>query len=706
MFNSEDLETTLVKKDMEWKELQSLHIKQLEAALKEATTELGDQRKQFQCLQEDFQFNLKLLKERDHTLECYDAVVSTFQANDCTRQREVSELHLHINKLQDAVRQGKRQCTALQTTHQQKMAELHLHLTTLCREKNEEIQKLKEENESLKSSIRLRIEEAEGTLVLQKQEMMAKFDAEMKKQEHEFNLRIKDMSSEVLSHKLKVELMKKELEVHTRGHSEAMQALQASEDQCYQAHEEIKQRDLVLTNTISMKDTRIQELMDQLRQTEDKHEREEEKARRKFAMLDSNYRERETALAEMRDIHAKRLCEAETRRRDLQTQLNVLLDEQTMRDKSHNRQLQQKDQEILELRRELESTRCSWDTYITKMSKDMVVKDTELLTAREQETKLKTELDRYIEDVKRYKQQLVSGLNREQSLEQRLVQLELDWKKRCENVWAEDYVKDKELIEGFTLSRDKLMAALHDKDKELEEMRVLLNTVRIQRDQALQGKPPNNPQGDSQQTPDHSSPSSEICELQKQNASLCAVVAEMRKEMETLAREIPVVATVRQTEDKKIQTEIKALLLNLQPGAQAASASAAVPPALSPAVSPPQLSPVGGPLEKDVLYTRASESLALDKALGEGIDEDSRSSHADSHGASRSTPGGSEASLMSVRPTIKMALARLGLDPTPSMVVPQSAFFKRTSPTEAFCVPPSAPYIEELQRCWVDPRHL
>lgn len=39
--------------------------------------------------------------------------------------------------------------------------------------------------------------------------------------------------------------------------------------------------------------------------------------------------------------------------------------------------------------------------YITKMSKDMVVKDTELLTAQEQETKLKTKLDRCNEDIKR-----------------------------------------------------------------------------------------------------------------------------------------------------------------------------------------------------------------------------------------------------------------------------------------------------------------
>lgn len=132
MSNPEAFETTLVNGDQEAEETGPLHIRRLEDALREATSELGVQRKHFQCLQKDFQFNLKLLKERDSALKHYDAVVSTFQANDCTRQREVSVLHLHINKLQDALIQEKRQCTELQVSHQQKMAELHLHVTTIC----------------------------------------------------------------------------------------------------------------------------------------------------------------------------------------------------------------------------------------------------------------------------------------------------------------------------------------------------------------------------------------------------------------------------------------------------------------------------------------------------------------------------------------------------------------------------------------------
>ncbi|KAK0141172.1 hypothetical protein N1851_021814 [Merluccius polli] len=53
-----------------------------------------------------------------------------------------------------------------------------------------------------------------------------------------------------------------------------------------------------------------------------------------------------------------------------------------------------------------------------------------------------------------------------------------------------------------------------------------------------------------------------------------------------------------------------------------------------------------------------------------------------------------------------MALVQLGLDAPPVGVVGQSAFFQQAAPPATFAVPPSAPFVEELQRCWADPRQF
>lgn len=54
------------------------------------------------------------------------------------------------------------------------------------------------------------------------------------------------------------------------------------------------------------------------------------------------------------------------------------------------------------LRTQLETTRSGWDTYITQVSKEMVAKDTELLSGGEREAKVKAEIHKCKEDVERW----------------------------------------------------------------------------------------------------------------------------------------------------------------------------------------------------------------------------------------------------------------------------------------------------------------
>lgn len=51
---------------------------------------------------------------------------------------------------------------------------------------------------------------------------------------------------------------------------------------------------------------------------------------------------------------------------------------------------------------------------------------------------------------------MANAVQREQALEQKCVQLELDWEQRCEEVRAEHYLKSEELIHGLTQSREKV----------------------------------------------------------------------------------------------------------------------------------------------------------------------------------------------------------------------------------------------------------
>ncbi|XP_051958179.1 coiled-coil domain-containing protein 57 [Xyrauchen texanus] len=532
-----DLEALLACKEKEWKELQTLQIRQLETALQEATTELSAQRERFLCLRDDFKYNLCVLEERDRELERYDALAAHAQTEDSARREEVSELRIEMAKLQDALEEERKAKEDIEMQYQKRGVDHRLKLEKMQSVMESEIQKLREENETLRRNLQRRIRESDGELALQKQEMMADFDSEMRKREHEFNLKHDEMNSVVLSHELKEKLLSKELEVHTKAHNQAIEALQASEELYQQAQKEIQRRDWDLKNTSAMKDSRIKELKDKLQQMESNYKKEQKAYNRKHAELERRSQEKEDALGLMREAHNRELQEERGRTSELQVQLDRLILEQERRERSHADDLHNKDQQIQELRMQLETTRSGWDTYITQVSKEMVAKDTELLSVGDRDAKVKVELQRCKEDIERYKHQVASGLQREQALEQKRVQLELDWEQRCEEVRSEHYLRSEELIQSLTMARDQVTAELREKERELQETVTLLKCVTVERDKALCGTKPA-PTGIL--ASDRSSfPSEEINRLQQQNSSLRAVVAEMRKEMEILSKQMP-----------------------------------------------------------------------------------------------------------------------------------------------------------------------
>ncbi|CAL8271024.1 unnamed protein product [Merluccius merluccius] len=106
-----------------------------------------------------------------------------------------------------------------------------------------------------------------------------------------------------------------------------------------------------------------------------------------------------------------------------------------------------------------------------------------------------------------------------------------------------------------------------------------------------------------------------------------------------------------------------------------------------------------GRWQEDVLSTRASGGLNIvDEWEERQMDRVPYDSGSDPLDAARSSLRMSVVSRTSVaRPAIKMALAQLGLDAPPVGVAGQSAFFRQAAPPTTCAVPPSAPFVGELQ---------
>uniref|UniRef100_A0AAZ3PUE1 Coiled-coil domain-containing protein 57 n=1 Tax=Oncorhynchus tshawytscha TaxID=74940 RepID=A0AAZ3PUE1_ONCTS len=479
-----DLDTQLACKEKEWKELQTLRVQQQDVSLRDAQEQLSLLRERFQQLKEDFCFNLAVLEERDRELERYDAMAARAQATETARQEELSQLRIQIAKLQE-----ERESEAREVRHsQQRAAEHRLQLERLQSGQAGDLQKQRAEYDGMKRDLQRRVQEVEGQLALQKQEMMTDFDNEMRQREHEFNLRMDEMRAVVLSHELRVKLLSKETEVHSQAQAQAVEALKASEDLCQHTHTQLQHRHWEIKDITAVKDARIKELVDKIKALQTKMKREEEVYNKKHEQLDRGVREREAQLDALKDAHREQLRQAETHSGQLQSKLEAMATHTHRTQRDHDDTLRERDQQI-----------------------------------------------------DRYKQQLFVGVEREKALEQRRIQVELEWQRRCEDNKTEHYLHSEELIQGLTQARDQASAELREKERELQDMAVLLHTVTKERDQALglpireqlsalQGHRPGGGVSVGEL------PSDEIHRLQQQNSSLRAVIAQMRRDMEDLSQ--------------------------------------------------------------------------------------------------------------------------------------------------------------------------
>lgn len=146
--------------------------------------------------------------------------------------------------------------------------------------------------------------------------------------------------------------------------------------------------------------------------------------------------------------------------------------------------------------------------------------------------------------------------------------------------------------------------------------------------------------------------------------------------------------------------QIKSLLLSLQPKGQE------TPTTVSDGITDQSSHTDVDPQSADTMSIAATDSLFTVDDLGymEDKDKDSPSASVLSSQLSETEPPlESGTGLSFIKQAIQLALSRLGIDNPPTETAPSSVFFKATQKCD-FNVPVSQPYIEELHRCWADPR--
>ncbi|XP_069580300.1 coiled-coil domain-containing protein 57 isoform X2 [Brachyistius frenatus] len=530
-----DMEARLDRKEKEWKELQEQRVDLLQTSLRTVQEERRVLREHYQQLRDDFHFNLAVLEERDRELQRYDVVTAHALSAEHDRQAELNRLRVQITRLEEQrVREAEERQEEQRVREAEERQEEQRVREAEERQEEQRVREAEErqeeqrtrqhtaeqqlrsstagkmdEYEQMKVDLQRRIKDVEGELEQQKLEMSAAFDGELRRREHDFNVKMEEMRAALLSRDIQVKLLSEETEVQSQAQLQTSEALKASMEVCEQVQRQLEIRDVRDT-----KDLRIKELEDELRQMETKLKEQREEHVKKYQEVVRAGRRLEAQLEAQHQNHTEQLHKAQNQK----VQLREKMEAQAAETRCIQEEVLQKEETIRRLRSEVEATRADWEEIMKQVSMETVLKDTEMIRLQQTGDRLRTEIERSREQLESYKQQLSAGLRRERLSEQKAVQVELDCQRRCEDMKAELYLSNEQLIQDLSRARDQAEADLKEKEEEVQDFTVFLRSVH-------QGVPPDV----------DSLSSEEIHRLQQQNSVLRAVVTQMRKDMEGLS---------------------------------------------------------------------------------------------------------------------------------------------------------------------------
>lgn len=129
MISSCSLKELEEQKARELKEIRQYQVSAVEASLKRKEQALLELQQKFQQLRNDFEYNLKLLEERDKELTQYDEVFEKLKNIINNKSAEISELHIHIDQLTKQISSFERDKADFKQHYTERVAELQQQTT-------------------------------------------------------------------------------------------------------------------------------------------------------------------------------------------------------------------------------------------------------------------------------------------------------------------------------------------------------------------------------------------------------------------------------------------------------------------------------------------------------------------------------------------------------------------------------------------------
>ena len=187
------------QKARELKEIRQCQASAVEASLKKKEQALLELQQKFQQLRNDFEYNLRLLEERDNELAQYDEVFEQLKNVINNKSAEISELHIHIDQLTNQISSFERDKADLKQQYTERVAELQQQTTTFQQQCHANADKERRNYEQLCNQLQLRLRQCEEESDRIREESGRDLEELLRRKEQNHRIKIDEMVTMVMS---------------------------------------------------------------------------------------------------------------------------------------------------------------------------------------------------------------------------------------------------------------------------------------------------------------------------------------------------------------------------------------------------------------------------------------------------------------------------------------------------------------------------
>lgn len=480
---NQDLQILIQEKERELQEMNEYRMRGLEQALRSKDDQIQSLRGKFAKLSEDFNYNLKLIADRDAELNKYDTAFAKVKNIMHDKEAEIGDLRMHIDDLEAQLQTAAKKAEETHQIHERKLGDLRANMEGARAALEAKHRKERLALEEARLQLESRLRDKDDELEVQRREMADTYDELSRQKYADYEHRIEHLEKTIkdLESRLQDQIASLEREKSARKGAESRTKeldtqIAASEKRCKQLTWEVQ-------DLQRLKDARIEELEEENKSLKDLKQQILDDHESKMTDLLSSLHSVEQAFVQQKNHYESQLQQETQKRNDalksqttgleerLQALANKLRAAEDQLEASradfikakwdYEDQLNVKQRELDTLKRKLESGDSQLETDVSKLRADLSERDREVQSIKNLLEAAKQDMAKHHERAVAAQREAEMARDATAEAERVLAEREVTFKHESDQRDAQTKFSQGEIVTSLQNQRDKLLQENH-----------------------------------------------------------------------------------------------------------------------------------------------------------------------------------------------------------------------------------------------------